>query len=88
MKKYFGLTGSLLLLVLSIITAGEPPVDGRDSRDDAVHISIIYDNYQADQNLETDWGFACLVEYQGNQLLFDGGENLVTVAARQVGAAD
>jgi len=75
MKKYFGLTGSLLLLVLSIITAGEPPVDGRDSRDDAVHISIIYDNYQADQNLETDWGFACLVEYQGNQLLFDAGRN-------------
>ena len=75
MKKSFGLTGFLLLLGLSIITAGDPAVDGRDSKDDAVHVSIIYDNYQADQKLETDWGFACLVEYQGNQLLFDAGRN-------------
>ena len=40
-----------------------PPID-------AVHVTIIYDNYQADASLETDWGFACLVEYQGNQLAF------------------
>jgi hypothetical protein len=63
----------MLLLGLSTITAVEPGVSARASSDDAIHVTIIYDNYQADQNLETDWGFACLVEYQGNQLLFDAG---------------
>jgi len=38
-----------------------------------VHITIIYDNYQADKRLDTDWGFACLVEYDGHKLLFDAG---------------
>jgi 7,8-dihydropterin-6-yl-methyl-4-(beta-D-ribofuranosyl)aminobenzene 5'-phosphate synthase len=76
MKKYFALTALLLLLGLSTITALEPGVAAKDSNDDAVHITIIYDNYQADQNLDTDWGFACLVEYQGNQLLFDAGRSV------------
>ncbi|NOR33309.1 MAG: MBL fold metallo-hydrolase, partial [Bacteroidales bacterium] len=73
MRKFFGLTGFLLLLGLSTITALESSKAAKNSNDDAIHITIIYDNYQADQNLETDWGFACLVEYQGNKLLFDAG---------------
>ena len=73
MKKSLGLTGLLLLLGPSTLIAKEPALNGNGSPDSAVHVTIIYDNYQADQNLETDWGFACLVEYQGNQLLFDAG---------------
>lgn len=73
MKKYFSLTALLLLLGLSAITAEEPALARIASSDNAVHITIIYDNYQDDKNLETDWGFACLVEYQGKQLLFDAG---------------
>ncbi len=73
MRNIFGLTGFLLLLGLSTITALESSKAAKNSNDDAIHITIIYDNYQADQNLETDWGFACLVEYQGNKLLFDAG---------------
>ncbi len=61
----------LLLLGLSTLTAREP-VHG-NSPDGAVHVTIIYDNYQANPDLQTDWGFACLVEYQGNTLLFDAG---------------
>ena len=71
MKKSFGLTGFLLLLGLSTITAMESAVTDNGSNENAVHVTIIYDNYQANQDLETDWGFASLVEYQGNQLLFD-----------------
>ncbi len=63
MTIFLRLTGLGLLLCLSTITAREP----------AVHITIIYDNYQVDRRLETDWGFACLVEYKGNLLLFDAG---------------
>ncbi len=73
MKKYFALTALLLLLGLSNITAREPLASNKGPNDDAVHITIIYDNYQFDKNLETDWGFACLVEYQGNKILFDAG---------------
>ena len=73
MKKSFTLTGFLLLLGLSTIFAMEPSMSGNSSDDNAIHVTIIYDNYQADQNLETDWGFACLVEYMGNKLLFDAG---------------
>jgi 7,8-dihydropterin-6-yl-methyl-4-(beta-D-ribofuranosyl)aminobenzene 5'-phosphate synthase len=73
MRKSFGLTGLILLLGLATIFAGEPAVDSHGSPDSVVHITIIYDNYQADPNLQTGWGFACLVGYQGNQLLFDAG---------------
>jgi len=73
MKHLFALTGLLLMLGLSTITAGEPVITCIASPDNAVHVTIIYDNYQEDKNLETDWGFACLVEYQGKQLLFDAG---------------
>jgi 7,8-dihydropterin-6-yl-methyl-4-(beta-D-ribofuranosyl)aminobenzene 5'-phosphate synthase len=63
----------LLLLGLSTLTAREP-VNGA-SPDGFVHIIIIYDNYQDNPDLGTDWGYACLVEYQGNTLLFDAGRN-------------
>ncbi len=69
------MTGLLLLLGLSTIIAREPALSGNGSTDNAVHVTIIYDNYQDDQNLATDWGFACLVEYQGKQLLFDAGRD-------------
>ena len=73
MWKSFGLTGLTLLLGLSTISAREPTIEGKASPDNALHVTIIYDNYQEDPALETDWGFACLVEYQGKQLLFDAG---------------
>ena len=79
MKKSIGLTGLLLCLCLLASTSG--------AQDNALHITIIYDNYQADPNLETDWGFACLVEYQGDQLLFDTGakEDLYKKNAELIG---
>lgn len=73
MSKSFGLTCLILLLGLSTIYAGEPYSHLKSSPDSAIHVTIIYDNYQANPNLGTDWGFACLVEYLGKQLLFDAG---------------
>jgi 7,8-dihydropterin-6-yl-methyl-4-(beta-D-ribofuranosyl)aminobenzene 5'-phosphate synthase len=66
-------TSLLLLLGLSTLSARGP--QSVDSTDDAVRVTIIYDNYQVDQNLETDWGFACLVEYKNRKLLFDAGRS-------------
>lgn len=71
MTYIYRLTCLLLLLGLSALSAREPGYMA--SPDGAVHVTIIYDNYQFDEDLDTDWGFACLVEYQGNKLLFDAG---------------
>ena len=73
MKTICRLTSLLLVLGLSTLAAREPLI--RNSPDSAVHVTIIYDNYQENTDLKTDWGFACLVEYQGNKLLFDAGRN-------------
>lgn len=39
-----------------------------------VKITIIYDNYSILKDLDTDWGFSCLVEYGQINLLFDTGD--------------
>jgi len=75
MKHFMGLTGLCLLLSLSTTTAREPVFHLPGSPDDAVRVTIIYDNYQENSGLQPDWGFACLVEYQGKLLLFDAGRN-------------
>jgi 7,8-dihydropterin-6-yl-methyl-4-(beta-D-ribofuranosyl)aminobenzene 5'-phosphate synthase len=73
MNMFNRLTCLLLLLGLSTLSARGSVHPA--SPDGAVHLTIIYDNYQAGQNLVTDWGFACLIEYQDQQLLFDAGRN-------------
>lgn len=75
MSKYFRWASLLLLLGLSTISALEPVKDNRGPGNDGVHVTIIYDNYQLEQDLKPDWGFACLVEYQGHKLLFDAGRD-------------
>jgi 7,8-dihydropterin-6-yl-methyl-4-(beta-D-ribofuranosyl)aminobenzene 5'-phosphate synthase len=36
-------------------------------------ISIIYDNTSRDERLKPDWGFSCLIEVFGRNILFDTG---------------
>ena len=36
-------------------------------------VTIIYDNTAWDKNLKSDWGFSCLVEAFGKNILFDTG---------------
>lgn len=73
MKKMLWLTGLSLILSLSILSARIPASGLIPDPEKDVLVTIIYDNYQAEASLETDWGFACLVEYKGNKLLFDAG---------------
>ena len=42
---------------------------------DDVKITILYDNTSTDNNLESDWGFSCLVEAYDRKILFDTGGN-------------
>ncbi len=66
---------SALLLLAGVCThyGIDPATDRSDGPDQQVGITIIYDNYQFDPALDPDWGFACLVQYQGYELLFDAG---------------
>lgn len=73
MVPNFHWKGLMLLLGFSPLPAVEPDMDPGPA-DQAVKITIIYDNYQGQKNLETDWGFACAVECRGEKLLFDAGQ--------------
>ena len=73
MKKISGLILLSLLLAASVIVNGEQVVKASGSHENDVSITIIYDNYQVDDRLKTDWGFACLIEFEGQKILFDAG---------------
>jgi 7,8-dihydropterin-6-yl-methyl-4-(beta-D-ribofuranosyl)aminobenzene 5'-phosphate synthase len=40
-----------------------------------IQITILYDNYIAQEGVEADWGFACLIEGMEKKILFDTGTN-------------
>lgn len=40
---------------------------------DKIKLTIIYDNYPHQEGLQTDWGFACLIEGLDRTILFDSG---------------
>lgn len=46
---------------------------------DEFSITIIYDNYQFEEGLQTGWGFSCLVESKNNNVLFDTGGDGATL---------
>ncbi|HDS07033.1 MAG TPA: MBL fold metallo-hydrolase [Bacteroides sp.] len=62
----------LIIIGLMLLSANQPGTVP-ERPDDAMKITIIYDNYPGSHPLETDWGFACRVEYLGDKLLFDSG---------------
>jgi 7,8-dihydropterin-6-yl-methyl-4-(beta-D-ribofuranosyl)aminobenzene 5'-phosphate synthase len=75
MKQHFRFTGFALLLILSTTTARDPGQTATGISEPAVHVTIIYDNYISDPSLKGDWGFACMVEYGENRMLFDAGRD-------------
>ena len=73
MQKMIRLTALGLLLCLSTITAREPVLN-RTVPLKMLYLSLSFMTITRMMlSLETDWGFACLVEYQDHQLLFDAG---------------
>jgi 7,8-dihydropterin-6-yl-methyl-4-(beta-D-ribofuranosyl)aminobenzene 5'-phosphate synthase len=47
--------------------------------EDQLRITILYDNYSHDPRLQTSWGFAALIEYRGQTVLFDTGADAPTL---------
>ena len=49
--------------------------DVTKNKSEIVNITVIYDNNPFLKGLQTDWGFACLVEVGKTKILFDTGDN-------------
>jgi 7,8-dihydropterin-6-yl-methyl-4-(beta-D-ribofuranosyl)aminobenzene 5'-phosphate synthase len=60
-------------LIHSTATPTEGAIEIMTSTTDRLTITIVYDNNAYDPHLTTAWGFAALVEYRGQTLLFDTG---------------
>lgn len=58
-----------LLLCICQITMANPAV----GQNGAITVTVLYDNLPHDDRLETDWGFAALIETDGGTILFDTG---------------
>ena len=78
MKITFKLFEIFLLLFIQLILTGglimPQEKDTNTAKAENVKITIIYDNYPFLKDLETDWGFSCLVEIGKINLLFDTGD--------------
>lgn len=68
---------SLLLLLTGIasLEAEEPVRSMIQPNENGLTVFIINDNYKGDADLETAWGFAALVDYRGERLLYDTGND-------------
>ena len=66
MRKLF-LIVILGLLILPAVTTTTV------AQNDTITLTIIYDNYAFVDGMETDWGFAALIETENETILFDTG---------------
>jgi 7,8-dihydropterin-6-yl-methyl-4-(beta-D-ribofuranosyl)aminobenzene 5'-phosphate synthase len=68
-----------LLIFLQIFFTGNITMsqikNENNNKPEDVNLTIIYDNNPMKNGLQTDWGFACLVEVGKTNLLFDTGDN-------------
>jgi 7,8-dihydropterin-6-yl-methyl-4-(beta-D-ribofuranosyl)aminobenzene 5'-phosphate synthase len=70
---YFALAS---LLVLSLVSCREviKPSTAANSPAKA-QITVLYDAFSKNPDLQKDWGYAALIEYGGKRILFDTGDN-------------
>ena len=79
MKVALKLHEIVLLLFLQMIFTGGSAMsqikDENNNKVERVSITVIFDNNLFLKDLQTDWGFSCLVEIGKTKLLFDTGDN-------------
>lgn len=59
-----------IVVCLAVLGAAAPAADGR-----GVRISLVFNNLTSDPRLQTEWGFAAVIEAPAQTLLFDTGSN-------------
>jgi 7,8-dihydropterin-6-yl-methyl-4-(beta-D-ribofuranosyl)aminobenzene 5'-phosphate synthase len=68
------LSAGFLIIISIILWAFEGPKPERKNQiSNDLIFTILYDNYLFNNNLESDWGFSCLIEGLGKTILFDTG---------------
>src|SRR5215471_1258126 len=66
---------AVIVLLLAGIVSAERPKTQANSSERRDRVTILYDSFGRPGSLTMDWGFAALVEYGGNRILFDTGNN-------------
>lgn len=61
-----------LLAGYAATTSGNSTVGSSPTK---AQITVLYDAFGKDAGLQTDWGYAALIEYGGKRILFDTGNN-------------
>ena len=79
LNKNLKFNGVVILLLAGIFFLGDfimPQIKNENkTKIEPVTITVVYDNNPFLKGLQTDWGFACLVEVGRTRLLFDTGDN-------------
>lgn len=71
---------SILLLcgaaaLISACSTAAPHVDTTSAARAGARITVLYDAFGKAPGLKKDWGYAALIEYRGQRILFDTGDN-------------
>ena len=66
---------AVIVLLFAVKAPAETPKASRESSERRDRVTILYDSFGRPGSLTMDWGFAALVEYGGNRILFDTGNN-------------
>jgi 7,8-dihydropterin-6-yl-methyl-4-(beta-D-ribofuranosyl)aminobenzene 5'-phosphate synthase len=68
-----------VLFFLASCIGGTPSLEQTLKDQGKLTLSIVYDNNDYDQRLETRWGFSCMIEGLAKTILFDTGGDGVTL---------
>ena len=71
MKNIYRFTFLVALFIASIQYLSYSNVLDKSESD--IKVTIIYDNYDFQDGLKSNWGFSCLIELPGKTILFDTG---------------
>lgn len=66
-------TSILVVVTFVMVSFQDPESDYMIKIGGDLTITILYDNYKFNEDLESDWGFSCLIEGPGKTILFDSG---------------
>lgn len=67
--------GLLLITTSGLFSFQRSGIGNMDKSGDDITVTILYDNYKFNQELESGWGFSCLIEGLEKTILFDAGGN-------------
>lgn len=63
------------LASIFLLVSGDGFCGQKNPKDSSITITVVYDNNEYNPELETAWGFSCLIKKQDKTILFDSGGN-------------